>query len=176
MTNDHASVRGYGDTACMKASSLRDMAVVSMTDGSKVGSIRDVLFDISQRQTRAFALSGTNGESVLLFTDVRTIGADAVVVEQASKVQGAAGQSSLDGLRSLSELTNLKVVSGDGSLLGQIQEVESEPADGRMTELTVLDDHRPRRIDSRLWRRTCHGANERRAGEAGGQRMRTFAS
>ncbi len=113
------------------------MAVVSMTDGSKVGSIRDVLFDISQRQTRAFALSGTNGESVLLFTDVRTIGADAVVVEQASKVQGAAGQSSLDGLRSLSELINLKVVNGDGSLLGQIQEVEIEPADGRVTELTV---------------------------------------
>lgn len=70
MTNDHASVRGYAHTACMKASSLRDMAVVSMTDGSKVGSIRDVLFDISQRQTRAFALSGTNGESVLLFNDV----------------------------------------------------------------------------------------------------------
>src|SRR5438876_308513 len=121
----------------MKASTLKDMPVVSMADGAKIGNVKQALFDAGDLRAAALLLTGEGGESVLPFASIRSIGSDAVTVESATATQGAALQSALQGLRGLNDLTGLPVLNGEGTHLGQVKDVSIDPADGRITELAV---------------------------------------
>ena len=121
----------------MKASTFKKMPVVSIADGTQVGTVEAVLFDARDLRVTALALGGPGGQSVLPISAIRSIGADAVTVESAAATQGAAGQSSLEGTRGLDELTSLSAVNSDGTLLGKITEVEIDQADGRLVALVA---------------------------------------
>jgi sporulation protein YlmC with PRC-barrel domain len=117
----------------MKASALKGRGVVSMADGVQIGRIEDVLFDTVALRVAALALATTGGRSILPFSSVRSLGADAVTVESASAVQpeqGAAGNP----LRGLGDLQGLKIVNGEGDYLGQVRDVVIEQSSGTLTE------------------------------------------
>ena len=63
----------------MKASALKSMAVVSMADGVQIGRVEDVLFDTTDLRVAALVLATSGGQSVLPFSSVHRIGADAVL-------------------------------------------------------------------------------------------------
>ena len=96
----------------MKASALKGKAVVSMVDGIQIGRVEDVLFDTAALKVAALVLTTSGGRSILPFTAVRTLGADAVTVESATATQPAATQGDANNLlRALGDLTGLKVVN-----------------------------------------------------------------
>jgi sporulation protein YlmC with PRC-barrel domain len=120
----------------MKASALKGMAVVSMADGVRIGRVEDVLFDTVALRIAALALTTTGGRSILPFSSVRSIGADAVTVESESSAQVAAVEVSAGNvLRGLDDLMGLKVVTGQGNHIGDVREVLVDQASGTLTEL-----------------------------------------
>jgi sporulation protein YlmC with PRC-barrel domain len=120
----------------MKASALKNKAVVSMADGVQIGQVADVLFDTAALRVAALVLTTTGGRSVLPFAAVRSLGADAVTVESATATQAAVDQAGIGNLlRSLGDLIGLKVVNGEGAYLGDVRDVTIEQASGALTEL-----------------------------------------
>ena len=120
----------------MKASELKNKAVVSMADGVQIGRVEDVLFDTAALRMAALALTTTGGRSVLPFASVRSLGADAVTVESATATQAATDPAGVGNLmRSLADLIGLKVVNGEGAYLGDVRDVTIEQTSGALTEL-----------------------------------------
>ena len=121
----------------MDASTLKDMPVMSMADGAKVGTVRDFLFDTAKLQVVALVLTSAGGEAILPLETVRSIGDDAIMVEHATATQGPTGQAPLVGLPGLDDLLSLQVVNSAGTHLGQVRGVEIDPVGGRLVSLTV---------------------------------------
>jgi len=120
----------------MKATALKGMTVVSMSDGVRVGRVEDVLFDTAALRVSALALTTTGGRSILPFSAVRSIGVDAVTVESETAAQAAAAPGSAGNvLRGLGDLVGLKVVTGEGTHVGDVQEALIDQASGALTEL-----------------------------------------
>jgi sporulation protein YlmC with PRC-barrel domain len=119
----------------MKASALKSMAVISMADGINIGRVEDVLFDTTNLRVAALALTTSGGQSVLPFSSVHRIGADAVTVETAGLAQPAVASARGTALRHLSDLIGLKVVNGEGTYLGDVREVLIDQVVGGITEL-----------------------------------------
>lgn len=132
--NGHILTEGEKNT--MKASQVKDMPVVSMADGTKIGNVQDVLIDTAKLRLAALVLSGPGGKSLLPFASVRSFGADVITVESASVTQGIEGHGAVESRRSLRELTNLRVINGEGTHLGDLKDLEVG-ADGQVTELAA---------------------------------------
>jgi sporulation protein YlmC with PRC-barrel domain len=121
----------------MKARTLTDMPVVSMADGAQVGNVEEMLIDIAELRVAALRLRAAGGPSILPFAAVRSIGADAVMVESTAATEGAAGQTARDGLRGLGDLLGLPVLNGEGEILGTVTDLEVAPEDGRLQAIAV---------------------------------------
>lgn len=121
----------------MKASALKDMPVVSMADGTQVGTVADVLLDAASLRVVALLLSAQSGQALLPFGSIRSIGSDAVTIDSAAATQGLSGRAAPEGTHGLNDVNGLSVVNGEGTLLGAVKELEIEAADGRLIELVV---------------------------------------
>jgi len=121
----------------MRVVLLKNMPVVSMADGAKVGTVQDVLFDTAQYRVAALVLASAGGQILLPFNAIKSIGNDAVTVDSLAATQGVGTSLTRDGLRGLNDMTSLKVVNSDGSLLGDVKDIEIERADGKLTEVAV---------------------------------------
>src|ERR671932_1538474 len=121
----------------MKASALKDRAVVSLADGTRIGRVSDVLFDTAELRLAALALTTTGGQSILPFAAVRSLGTDAVTVESATAMQGTASPAAGNVLRGLTDLAGMKAVNSDGTLLGEVRELEIDQVGGRLVSLEL---------------------------------------
>jgi sporulation protein YlmC with PRC-barrel domain len=121
----------------MQASRLKDMPVVSMAEGAKVGNVVDVLFDPADLRLVALGLTGASGQAIVPFGALRAIGADAVTIADVAATQAAGGQTALGGARRLDDLLGLPVVNGEGAVVGTIEDLEVDAADGRLTALVA---------------------------------------
>ena len=120
----------------MKASALKDRAVVSLADGTRIGRVSDVLFDTAELRLAALALTTAGGQSILPFAAVRSLGPDAVTVESTAAMQGATPAAG-NVLRGLSDLAGMKAVNSDGTLLGEVRELEIDQVGGRLVSLEL---------------------------------------
>lgn len=123
----------------MNGATLKGMAIVSITEGSRLGRVDDLLIDTAQRQVVAFQASDQGKRFIVPFHLVRNIGKDAVTVEssQVTQVEGQAGQAA--GLLRLDEFNKLKVVDESGTFMGTISQVAIDPSTGH---LVSLDAHK----------------------------------
>jgi sporulation protein YlmC with PRC-barrel domain len=121
----------------MDAAKLRTMAIVSVTEGSKLGYVDDVLFDAPALRVAALRARGDGQEFVVPFDRVRSVGADAVTVESSAVAQLANPGGAVSGLVGLERIKQLKVVDDAGTLLGTIQQIVIDPPSGRVTSLRV---------------------------------------
>ena len=120
----------------MKAKALKDMQVVSMEGGAVVGTVEQVLFDTENLRVAALMIVATDGQSLLPFASVRSIGADAVTVENAT-ASAAALPNDASGLLELNDFVGLPVLTGEGTEVGQVADITIDPTDGQITELAV---------------------------------------
>ena len=118
----------------MKASTLKDMPVISMADGARIGAVQEVLFGTTPLGVNSLVLSGQGGKATLPFSDIRSIGNDAVTIDNREAAHAFQAPGAPENLRSLRELTHLKVVNAEGTYLGDVQEVEIDQRTGQIGE------------------------------------------
>ena len=121
----------------MRTKELQGKAVVSLTDASKLGYVDDLLFDTGGLRLVAFEMSMTGQRALLPFSEVRSIGKDAITVPSSQVTQAATSGSPLLRLARLADLTKLKVVDEDGTFVGNVTELEIDPRDGRISEVAA---------------------------------------
>src|SRR5687768_5193836 len=114
----------------MKASDLKGMPVLSMNEGARVGHVKDLLLDTTALRVAMLLLSTPDGESLVPFDKVRSLGSDAVTIESTAATQGTAGQTGVTGLRAVGEVLGLAVTSAEGTHLGDVKDLEFEASDG----------------------------------------------
>jgi len=114
-------------------STLEGRQIISIAEGTKLGTVRDALIDPATQMVSAFVLGGDRGEIVLPFAKIAKIGPDAIMIEQASDTQ----PGTPDGLRRLSDLQKLTVLSSEGTGLGNVGDLEFDQDSGQILALDV---------------------------------------
>jgi sporulation protein YlmC with PRC-barrel domain len=108
----------------MKAQAIKDMPVVSMADGTKVGNVQELLFDTTKLRLAALLLTAGGGKSLLPFEAVRSFGNDVITVENVAVTQGVQGNAVADTFRTLKDLASLRIINGEGTWLGDVRDIE----------------------------------------------------
>lgn len=125
----------------MDVKSLKGIAVVSIADGARLGAVDGVLFDLNRARVRAFVV-GSGGlfggkERVLDFADVKSIGADAVMIESRELMVSDRDDPKFRAYPDIGNVTSLRVVSEAGALIGNLTTVRINPADGSFSDIEV---------------------------------------
>jgi len=129
----------------MNSKQIKGIAVVSIADGTKLGTVDEVYVDPSDRRVVGFTLhSGGGGflsrhrhDGLIDVSDIHSLGADALTLDDASKVQDDAPKARDAGLLSIDELVKRKVVTENGTYVGQIATVEFDETDFRLAQIEV---------------------------------------
>lgn len=113
----------------MKFSELKGKAVVNFQDAKKIGEIHDLYFDPNSQRIAGLDIKegGLFGHTACVpATDIRSIGPDAVMVSPAVE-QADKDSFNPQGLQSLADVANDKVVTDTGALVGQVSDVLIDP-------------------------------------------------
>jgi sporulation protein YlmC with PRC-barrel domain len=121
----------------MDASALKDMAVISLQEGTRLGRVEQALFDLVSRQLQALEVRGDAGTFIVPFEQIERIGSDAVTVASSQVTQTPTASSITGSLLGLHEIGKLKVVDNAGTFLGSISAIEFDPADGHVTQISA---------------------------------------
>lgn len=129
----------------MNSKRIKGIAVVSIADGTKRGTVDEVYVDLRDRQVVGFTVHGGSGgflsrhrhDGPIDVSDIHSLGADAITLDDASKVQEDAPKARDAGLLSIDELVKRKVVTENGTYVGQIATVEFDETDFRLAQIEV---------------------------------------
>jgi uncharacterized protein YrrD len=108
------------------AGELSGLAVVGEGSGDKLGKIQDVLFEASSGDVTAFLVhpGGLFTKALLLpALAVRSVGADAVLVEQGNVLDEIKSEPALPGSLSVKSLDGRPVLDDTGKVLGKTTDV-----------------------------------------------------
>jgi uncharacterized protein YrrD len=122
---------------------LKGMAVISIEDGTKIGTISRVYVDPMQK--RLVGISVDPGSSLIEadstklidVTDVHSLGPDALTIEDASKIEGNETNARWMDLIDMDRMTNDKVVTEGGEHVGGVAAVQFNPRDFLLTGIEV---------------------------------------
>ena len=126
----------------MKASALKDLPILSIDRGQRLGRVRDVLYDPQDQRVAALVVDPGGGifanrrGRCVLFGAIQSIG-DAVTVGTSEAVLQDGEAQALGGLPSLLAIQGDRVVDTAGKLVGDVTDVEIDPATGELTLLRV---------------------------------------
>jgi sporulation protein YlmC with PRC-barrel domain len=134
---DARGERGGEETARRRrvnAEEIRGRAIVSVAQAEKLGAIDDLLVDVREHHVAGFLLQGGlfRGGPSVAWSDVRTIGSDAVMVDDRSAAAAGPGNNPR-----LADLRGRKVVTDTGDLAGTLDGLEFDPASGAITNYIV---------------------------------------
>ncbi len=121
----------------MNANDLKDMAVVSLEEGTKLGRVEQPMFDLAARQLGALQVKGGDGTFILPFAQIQSIGTDAITVTSSQVTQTPSSGGQTDALLDLQALKKLKIVDQAGTFLGTLSDVDVDPLSGQITRLTA---------------------------------------
>ena len=108
------------------AGELSGLAVVSEGSGDKLGKVQDVLFEASSGTVTGFLVhpGGLFAKTLLLpRLAVRTVGTDALLVEQGHVLDEIKSEPALPGSLSVSSLDGRPVLDDTGKYLGKTTDV-----------------------------------------------------
>jgi sporulation protein YlmC with PRC-barrel domain len=122
----------------MDVDHLRGMAVVSVQQAEKLGTVEDVLLDLDEHRVGGLRLHGGlfRGGPIVGWPSVHAIGQDAVMVDD-SNAAGPGADGEVSGLTRLHALHGMKVVTDAGVLAGTFDGADMDPATGRITRYVV---------------------------------------
>lgn len=125
----------------MDAKSLKGIAIVSVKDGEKVGTVDELVFNPETRRVLALRLGRTglfgSSRDIILMHDVDTIGRDAVMIPNRDAVRPESEARDLQGRPGLKQLGNLRVVTEDGTYVGNLTTVHIDQKTGEMSQIDV---------------------------------------
>ena len=121
----------------MNPKTLKGRAVVTVAEAQRMGRVHDVVFETSPLKSRGLRFETDSGARTLGLDRIRSVGADAVMVDDAVAVDTS--ERDLGGQRfmGLDELGRLKVVDEDGSYLGEIADLDIDLTTGQIASLDV---------------------------------------
>lgn len=102
---------------------LSGKPVVSMSDGIKVGTVKDILIDTENLAVTALLVSGSSGVGGLPYVQILAIGPDAVTIEDANSIFWASAHKPGPG-REGNDVKGLTVVNAAGEALGSVHDIE----------------------------------------------------
>ena len=118
----------------MQADQFKGVAVVSVSQAEKLGAIEDVLLDLQQHHLGALLLHGGlfHGGPLVPWSEVRSVGQDAVMVDESMNATREAGSADQNyGVR-LASLRGTKVVTNTGNLISTLEGADIDPATGQV--------------------------------------------
>jgi uncharacterized protein YrrD len=125
----------------MDVKSLKGIAVVSIKQGEKVGTVDDVLFDMENRRVIAFKLIKPgflrSGGIAITMEDVESIGKDAVMIQHRDRIRDLKNERDLQARPGYSDLSALRVVTQDGTYVGNLSTVQVDPQTGKLTQIEI---------------------------------------
>src|ERR671932_960628 len=122
----------------MDANDLKGLAVVTIEDGIKVGTVSDILFNTEHYRIQALLLDGgflRSSTGLVELVNVQTIGSDAVMIQNQSVVRHQLSNQEREQYPSLENIMSLPIVAQDGSVVGKVATVNIDPQSGKITEL-----------------------------------------
>ena len=126
----------------MNSKHVRGLAVVSIADGAKVGSLDRAYLDPALKQIVGFALAsgggllGSSEPAMTIDTDeIHSLGPDAMTVDSATAARGVRTSSSAETLVDLDDLTKRKVLTEGGTLVGNLVSVDFDERTFRLTHV-----------------------------------------
>jgi sporulation protein YlmC with PRC-barrel domain len=121
----------------MNIDKIKGLAVVSLDEGLKLGTVDHALFDPATLELRALQVTGDGRTFIIPWGLITTIGADAVMVASSQATQASVQGGTLGNLVDRRALQRLKVVDAAGTLVGTLSDLESDQATGSIFRLTV---------------------------------------
>ncbi len=117
----------------MDASTLKGRAVISLIEGTKLGSVAQPLFDPHLHHLLAFEIRDEDDTFFIPFGHVKSIGADAITVASHQVVQ----RDMAGTLVELDQVLNLKVIDKAGTFAGTISQIDIDPITGEVMRIAA---------------------------------------
>lgn len=131
--------------APVKSSQIKGLPVMSIAEGTVFGKIADVYVDVDSRMLLGFVIDGVSGSSsestYLDPADIRSVGADAVMVDNLSAMGGETVRAQVGALVPMDALLKRDVMTEGGVKLGAVANVEFDPASFAFTDIEVSPGH-----------------------------------
>jgi sporulation protein YlmC with PRC-barrel domain len=119
----------------MEADQLKGMAIISVSEGSRLGRVAEGLIDTAALRVGALRVEESGKSFVIPFELLKSIGSDAITVESSQVTQTDGG--AFGGLVGVDNFKKLKVVDEGGNFVGTVSGVDIDTATGRLTGLTA---------------------------------------
>ena len=119
----------------MNIEKMKGMAIVSVSEGSRLGRVADVLLEPQGLQIGAIKIEQDGQSFVIPYNLIKSVGADAITVESSQVTQADGG--SFGSLVGIGNLKKLKVVDETGTLYGMISSIEVDTATGKVGSFTA---------------------------------------
>lgn len=114
----------------MNVEKLKGMSVVSVSEGSRLGRVADVLLEPRVLEIGAIKIEHEGQSFVIPYNLIKSVGTDAITVESSQATQTDGG--SFGTLVGINDFKKLKVVDESGTLYGTIAHVEVDTATGKV--------------------------------------------
>jgi uncharacterized protein YrrD len=110
--------------ATRKWSDLRGIAVVSLSDGRKVGTCDDFYFDLTTHRVYGLRVkTGMFGHKILLAANISAIGRDAITTPNEEGLRSESEERQVSKMASGEALHSYRVMSASGTLVGTVGNV-----------------------------------------------------
>jgi uncharacterized protein YrrD len=129
----------------IKANSLIGLPVITVHDGKNINTIKDVVYDGATNQVTAFVVDEKgwfNVAKIILIKDIKSIGKDAVLIDDASKIVTA--DSRVDKSVALTAnndnfLDTNEVITQSGTRLGKVTDIYFNEITGKLEAIEVSE-------------------------------------
>ena len=108
--------------------------VVSLSDGEKLGKVKDLIF--TGLKLTDLVVKGERGEGLLPFKNLSANGPDAIMVETYALIDWNVGPALTPESRTAHELEKLKVVDDKGKMIGHMHDYTMD-TNGVIEEISV---------------------------------------
>jgi uncharacterized protein YrrD len=129
----------------IKANSLIGLPVITVNDGKKVNTIKDIVYDGTTNQVTAFVVDEKGWFSVakiILIQDIKSIGKDAILIDDESKIVTADSQVDQSIALTANDdnfLDTNEVITESGTKLGKVTDIYFNENTGKLEAIEVSE-------------------------------------
>lgn len=127
----------------IKTTDIIGLDVITINEGKKVASIKDVIYDQGAQKILALLLDEGGlfvDPHVILLSDIKNVGKDALMIQSAEDIRSTADVDKI--IRTIAKdkifLTKTRMVTTGGENLGNISDLYFDPFTGNVTEIEFI--------------------------------------
>jgi uncharacterized protein YrrD len=126
----------------IKGKDILGLKVITLERGKIIEDVNDLVYDSHTNRVHAFVVDKGGWFSdakIVLFSDVKSIGRDAIIVQNETAIQRASNtQKDLSSIKSDdTHITRTKIITQEGNELGKVEDILFESDTGEVKQLIV---------------------------------------